>query len=276
VRVCKFGEVTIIVIASETGVEIYDDQGEHLLYSLRAKDRLELPEKGATLFCHGICSCNGEKSYVLVGRSTMSGLSLSVQLILILQIGTSVGKIFVMGRETGAKGEFEILETLQGHKEAISAIESTKTGSFVASGDDSGAILIRNPSDEFEILHRLTGEGYPLTSLRFTNDGWLVSGYLTGKIRVFKKHTFQVYADIAAHSRAVTALDVHDNFVVSVGEDTFMNIWEFTGSKSALRVKLVSSQCIPNDLLVGVAFDGMKKIYTAAYDTRHLKLWIPE
>ncbi|KAF1336645.1 hypothetical protein FI667_g469, partial [Globisporangium splendens] len=138
-------------------------------------------------------------------------------------------------------------------------------------------ILVRNPDDNFEILHHIEGDGFPVTSLSMAMDHWLFCGYTTGRLRIFKKeNNFQLHAEVAAHSRAITALDVHDHQVATVSEDTFLNIWELTSSKTSAKVKLVSSQCVQNDLLTGVAFAGAKSIVTASFDTAHLKLWVPE
>ena len=184
----------------------------------------------------------------------------------------------MLGKDSSTKGgsthEFELVKTLTGHKDAVCAIDSASDGALVASSDDSGTILVRNVTNDFDIVHRLTGDGYPATSLRFCHNDWLVTAYLTGKIRIFRRNSFTIHAEIAAHSRAITALDAFDSCFASVGEDTFLNVWEI--SKTGGRVKLVSSQRIANDLLSGVAFAGAKHLVTAAYDTSNLKLWVPE
>ncbi|DBA02024.1 TPA: hypothetical protein N0F65_000271 [Lagenidium giganteum] len=260
VRICQLGHAEYIVVASDNGVQIYDAAGEHSLHDIVLKDVVDAPEEGSALFCRGIASANSEKPVILVG--------------------TSVGKVFVIGKDIGAKSgsgqEFELLDTLGDHKHSITTIDAVKAGTAIASGDDEGTILVRNAEETFEVVHRITGDGFPVTSLRFCADTWLLAGYLTGRLRIFKKETFRVHAEVAAHSRAITALDVWENHVVSVGEDTFLNVWELSGCKVSPRIKLVSSQSVANDLLSGVAFAGLKHIITATYDTTHLKLWLPE
>lgn len=186
----------------------------------------------------------------------------------------------MLGKEKSSKAtttqEFDLLETLSEHKESISCIESSRDCALVASGDDSGLVLVHNPDDNFEVLHRIESSE-SVTSMRFALEHWLVCGYLTGSMRIYKKDSsFQLHAEVAAHTRAVTAIDVLENHVVSVSEDTFLNVWELSSSKTSGRVRLVSSHCVPNDLLAGVAFAGAKSILTATYDTSHLKLWVPE
>lgn len=148
----------------------------------------------------------------------------------------------------------------------------------MASGDASGTILVRRTENKFDIAHRLPGDGFPATSLVFLSDHRLVAGYITGTLRIFNPDNFRVVAEVAAHSRAITALDTRGPYVVSVSEDTFLNVWEIAeGSKGpSIRVKLASSLSVSNDLLVGVAFASEKNVYTATYDCANLKLWVPE
>jgi WD40 repeat protein len=191
-----------------------------------------------------------------------------------------MGKVFVLGKERSSKctsdHEFDLVETLSDHKDAIQSADCSANGELLATSDSSGTILVRKPDDAFEIVHRIPGDAFPATCIRFTPNNLLLGGYLTGAIRIYRKDDFRLCAEIAGHSRAVTALDVNDKYVVSVGEDTFMNVWELTASKTAPRVQLVSSQCAANDLLTGVAFGKGKTVLTAAYDTTHLKLWVPQ
>lgn len=214
------------------------------------------------MFCRGIAAINSSQPSVVVG--------------------TSVGKLLVIGKEKASKAattpEFDLLETLREHKDAaITCVEASS--SLLASSDDSGLLLVRNPDDNFDVVHRVESDaGYPITAMRFVRDKWLVCGYLTGILRVYAADSLQLRAEVAAHSRAVTALDAWDNHVASVGEDAFLNVWELTGSKNGGggHVRLVSSHAVPNDLLTGVAFAASKSVVTAAYDTSHLKLWVPE
>ncbi|EGZ13305.1 hypothetical protein PHYSODRAFT_513908 [Phytophthora sojae] len=254
VRFCTLKEVVVIVI--------YDATGEESLSEIALKDIVGNDVEGDSLYCQGICSVHMKE--------------------LRLVVGTSIGKLLVIGKEEDAKaGEgsgFEVCKTLTGHDEPICCVESSLDGTLLASSDMSGAIMIRNPGDGFEVTHRIVSKGYPATSMTFMAENWLVAGFLTGCLRLYNPESFHVHAEIAAHTRAITALDAHNEFAVSVSEDTFMNIWEISSSKpgSGPRVKLVSSQAVPNDLLTGVVFSSTNSLFTATYDTAHLKFWSPE
>lgn len=195
----------------------------------------------------------------------------------------------MLGTNTSAKStsasdqEFELILTLDNNKDAIHCLDGSRRGVLLAASDDSGSVIVRNGEDSFDVVHRIPaagGDAFPVTSLRFTDDGLLVCAYVTGLLRIYNNGTFRLHAEIAAHTRAVTALDVCGQFIVSVSEDTFMNVWETSGSASAPRIELVSSQSVANDLLNGVVFaktdNSMKTIITSSYDTTHVKLWQQE
>ncbi|TYZ63126.1 hypothetical protein PybrP1_008209 [[Pythium] brassicae (nom. inval.)] len=258
VRLCALQDALVIVVASGTGVQIFDAKGEQSLYELGLKDALDTPEEGTAVFCRGIAAINSRQPSLVVG--------------------TSVGKLLVIGKEKAAKAtaapEFDLLETLREHTNAaITGVEASPAGALLATSDDSGLLLVRRPDDNFDVAHRVESDaGYPITAMRFVLDKWLVCGYLTGALRVYAADTLQLHAEVAAHSRAITALDALEGYVASVGEDTFLNIWELAGG----HVRLASSHAVPNDLLAGVAFAAPRSVITAAYDTSHLKLWVPE
>ncbi|EEY56724.1 uncharacterized protein PITG_20800 [Phytophthora infestans T30-4] len=251
VRFCTLKDLAVIVI--------YDSTGEISLSEIALKDIVGGDVGGDYLYCQGICSIPMKEPRLVVG--------------------TSLGKLLVIGKEEEAKsGEgssFEVSETLTEHDEAICCVESSLDGTLLASSDMSGAILLRNPKDGFEVTHRIVSTAYPATSMTFMAENWLVAGYLTGCLRLYNPQGFALHAEVAAHTRAITALDAHNEFAVSVSEDTFMNVWEISSSKPGAtpRVKLVSSQPVPNDLLTGVAFVSTNSLLTAAYDSAHLKFW---
>ncbi|RLN51730.1 hypothetical protein BBJ29_006881 [Phytophthora kernoviae] len=242
VRFCTLKDLVVIVVASDNGIQIYDGTGEECLSEITLKDT--------------------------VGADVE---------------GTSLGKLLVLEKEEEAKsGEgsssFDVCKVLSEHEAAICCVESSLDGTLLASSDNSGAILIRNPGEGFEVVHRIVIDEYPATCMTFMAENWLVVGFLTGCLRLFSPEDFHLHAEVAAHTRAITALDAHNEYVASVSEDTFLNIWEISSNKpgSGPRVKLASSQAVPNDLLTGVAFVSTNSLFTATYDTAHLKFWSPE
>ncbi|KAG1690583.1 hypothetical protein DVH05_028086 [Phytophthora capsici] len=262
VRFCSLKDLVVIVVASDNGILIYDAVGEESLAQFALKEIIGDDVEGEFLYCQGISSVHMKEPRLVVG--------------------TSLGRLLVIGKEEDAKSSdgsgFEVCKTLKSHEEAICCVESSLDGTLLASSDMSGAVLIHNPGDGFEVTHRIVSTGYPVTCMTFMAENWLVAGFLTGCLRLYNPETFHVHAEVAAHTRAITALDAHNEFAVSVSEDTFMNVWEISSSKAGAdpRVKLASSQAVPNDLLTGVAFVSTNSIFTAAYDSSHLKFWSPE
>ncbi|KAG7388433.1 WD repeat-containing protein 54 [Phytophthora boehmeriae] len=263
VRFCTLKGLAIIVVASDSGIQIYDGTGEECLSEIALKDTVGADVEGDNLYCQGICSVHMKQPRLVVG--------------------TSLGKMLVIEKNEEAKsGEgsssFDVCKVLSEHEAAICCVESSFDGTLMASSDTSGDILIRNPGEGFEVLHRIAIDEYHATCMTFMAENWLVVGFVTGCLRLFSPDDFHLHAEVAAHTRAITALDAHNEFVASVSEDTFLNIWEISSSKpgSGPRVKLASSQAVPNDLLTGVAFMSTNTLFTATYDTAHLKFWSPE
>ncbi|GMF32890.1 unnamed protein product [Phytophthora fragariaefolia] len=248
VRFCTLKELVVIVVASDNGIQV-----RYQLAPWEISTSTSL-----THAFHAVRSMilRAKRTY-LRSRSKTSSVTMP---------------------KSGDGAGFDVCKTLTGHDEAICCVESSLDGTLLASSDMSGAILIRDPGDGFEITHRIVTSGYPATSMTFMAENWLVVGFLTGCLRLYNPENFRVHAEVAAHTRAITALDAHNEFAVSVSEDTFMNIWEISSSKPGAgpRVKLVSSQAVPNDLLTGVVFASTNTLFTATYDTAHLKFWSPE
>ena len=77
------------------------------------------------------------------------------------------------------------------HKGAINAVDYNKKGNYMASGGVDRSIILWNP-EKGQILSRLEGHTYPITSLEFTNDGEkLVSCSSEGMIKVWDLKTFE-------------------------------------------------------------------------------------
>ena len=90
------------------------------------------------------------------------------------------------------------------------------------------------------------GRGSPVMSITGKGD-MVVAGYTTGHIRIFSRKRDMLAVEVAGHCRPVSALAMHpsqDQFV-SVGEDTYINVWtlpDFESKSSSTLDVLFSSQ----------------------------------
>jgi len=96
-------------------------------------------------------------------------------------------------------------------------------------------------------------------------------------------------AEVAAHSRPVSAIAVHPTkpWVVTAGEDTFVHVWHvsalqgqrfgsaFAGEEAVLLLFSGRGQNLHDDaVLTGVAWDG-DRILATAHDEAAMLTWDP-
>lgn len=190
-------------------------------------------------------------------------------------MGTTL--MFKAAVESKTLSDFEMVREMDGHTFPVRCIESASNGHHIASADDGGHIVIRKAQQDFDITHKLIPQNYPISALRFCLDTWLICASITGYIHIYHAEDFVLYVKIAAHSRAITALDSSGDYFATVGEDTFLNIWGLAGSETSPDIELIASHRIENEILVGVAFDGGPHTFlTAAYDRKYVSRWALE
>ena len=134
---------------------------------------------------------------------------------------------------------------LKCHASPISACASNSE-SIAATADVSGLILLHDAKDQYEKLLEIKNQGSFAVTDMVMNDKFVIASYCTGHIRFFRIETGNLATEIAAHARAITALDLLDNHLVSVGEDTFLNVWSIPDSeaKTIPNLPVVSSKWI--------------------------------
>jgi len=86
----------------------------------------------------------------------------------------------------------------------------------------------------------------PATSAALLNRGQnlFIIGFANGCVKLFKAEDGKLLCELGAHSRQVNGLVCHPTKAVfaTCGDDTFVNIWEVTGSKlENLDVNLIVS-----------------------------------
>merc|ERR1712137_790317 len=91
-----------------------------------------------------------------------------------------------------------------------------------------------------------------------------------GSICIYSADDLQIQAEIKAHARLLTAMDVHEEKrqIASVGEDTFLHVWEVQDTPSC-AVSLVSSRHVTDSLLTGVVLQP-SSVHVVGYDSKEL------
>ena len=160
---------------------------------------------------------------------------------------------------------------------------------ILASGDDYGNVILWDVFENYGELCRFQGDGHPCTGLVGKN-GYVVSTYTSGHIRVFNVRNQNLFIEIAGHSRAITGIDMHpanDSFV-TVGEDSIINVWQLpvqkeddtddnTGNaiKKARTMTVTFSTSSPSAIFTGVRFsrNGTNTIFASVYDQNDIRYW---
>ncbi|XP_014665382.1 PREDICTED: WD repeat-containing protein 54-like isoform X3 [Priapulus caudatus] len=158
-KYCEFPERSLMVMACQRGIQIYESDGSVMLYwhSLVNPESNEVSKA----YARGICTLQDS----------------------MLCIGTDSGTILVF--EIPPKGTNILLkESLKEHVLPISCLHSH--GLVLASGDDSGCIILwRVEESQLHPYKRIDGLGSPCSGVRLWNE-LLVATYGSGHIRLFK------------------------------------------------------------------------------------------
>ncbi|KDO23378.1 hypothetical protein SPRG_11470 [Saprolegnia parasitica CBS 223.65] len=220
--------------------------------------------EGEYQFCRGICAETTTKSIL---------------------VGSSLGKLYMLSQTSAgeAKGsdysDFQLHSTVSGHDAAVQAVGangSAKEPMAVSSDDDGTLIVWSVEASGLEKKHVIQGTSFPTTSLRCFQTRWVLTGDTTGKLRLVDMHDGMISADVGAHTRHLSALDTHDDRVVTVGEDGYLHVWKLKDDAGApsLRFELEHTHRAGDDRMTGVAFASATKILTVSYDSTLIKSWV--
>jgi len=182
-------------------------------------------------------------------------------------VGTSMGILHVFAIGEGNNATHHC--TLEGHEGAITAVAS-EVGEMktLASADQNGKIVTWS-SPNFDKESVFAADGNPVTGVVFKGTT-IVASLASGTIRLVNAKTAVALAEIGAHSRIITAIDVHPvlDMFVTVAEDTFVNVWTMPNEETHEEIKLCLNTRVENGFLTGVHFCGPQKtsIATVSYD----------
>lgn len=239
--------VTVLAVLSDQGLQLWSADGDNMIY-LYPVSSLMSSDQTDQSFVKGISS-DGEHFHV----------------------GTSAGKVLVFDCSSGLSGgTFPInqrLETETSTTIPISAISSSPT--MISAGNDFGSIFLFKPKDGYSLSGSFKGNGSPCTALA-QNDHLVMAGYASGHIRMYRADINELTVEIAAHARAVTAMDYQESteFLATCSADQQVFVWSvpsFT-SKSQSTVNCVFSTSLENRMCTGIAFLGETKLAVSAYD----------
>jgi WD40 repeat protein len=189
---------------------------------------------------------------------------------------SSDGKALYIGQGTGTvlcfTGSLDAPPRVMagGHSTGITQLAVGPNG--LLSADENGSLVSWTPDNSSSsTLH--TGQGYPITSIQ-VRHGQIITGFASGHLRFFEASTGRKLAEVAAHSRSISAIDVHPTRkqVASASEDSFLSVWTLPDSTLAPYNKLTAE--LAQTLLTGVQYVGTdsNQIAVVAYDSRFVSV----
>jgi WD40 repeat protein len=129
-------------------------------------------------------------------------------------------------------------------------------------------IRLRSESS-IEIAAKLDNPiGLPCICLTVINkpQPMLAGGYANGEIRVYNINSdFNIYLSIAAHLRLITSLTSYDNYLISCGDDCYVNIW-----KCNENIEIHKNIELPDRMHVGVEVysnNNKPELFITSYDS---------
>jgi WD40 repeat protein len=199
-----------------------------------------------------------EESHFMRGITTTSGM---------ICVGTSVGSVVIFGH-TGNADEIALKHTAAAGSVPVSALATA--GAQLVCGDDNGDLSFFDSDAAFVELHRFPGSAVPITAL-VASDDIAVAGYSSGHIRIFRTGIWELAAEVTAHARCITGLDMSpsNDLFASCSEDQCLHIWSAPDfkSKSSSDVDLLFSERLENHLCTGLTFLSGGRIAVASYDS---------
>ena len=137
-------------------------------------------------------------------------------------------------------------------------------------------------SDRFEAMFWVQLAS-PVVAVAARGDH-VVAAETSGRVSFISLTTQKVYCELQAHSRYLSALDMHptQDVFATVAEDSTLAVWELpmerregAARESGADPRCVFAACWPDGMLTGVAFCGerWRNLAVCAHDETHICVW---
>ena len=288
----QIGGTVYLILTTTSGFQVWNAAGSNLLFfspTSSMYDAVRNDTGGAEETSpDGDGNADPEQSAAAVDRAREHGAEFLRGVAAIgesncFAVGASTGDIFIYElRGDGSEIAFrQALTRAKGaHASAITAIASST--SHIVSAGDNGSIAVWSVQG-WNLLCTFDGvssrsasesRGFPCTGVA-TRADIVFGAFATGHLRLFSVAHRCCVVEIAAHARCITALDLHpaQDLLVSVGEDSLVNVWNVgPGSGGTTEPELSSSRSVKDHLLTGVQFLESGQIITSSYDRETLSV----
>jgi len=265
VKLAGLGDV-LVVLNQAGGVYLFDESGQKLLHSYKhTKSGSGAPASLKELHLRGIATDGKEALFVGCGNGDILVFAVS-------KAKMTLSKIV----PASAEGHQDSAAAAQGSG-GVSALTYASGANVLVSGDDWGHLCFW-PAVGGDVpakpAARVEGKGAPVNVL-VSGHGLVAAGLASGHIRLLDPVRKGLAVEVAAHTRAINALDMHPSkpLLLSAAEDTFVTVWSLPTAANP-QVKNLSAESPALGLLTGARFGGQNHelIVTTIYDSRSLAL----
>jgi len=276
------GETGFVVMATDGGVQVWDKPGLHLLFqwSFPVSDANSSGSSPAAQ--QALTESETHVRHQLFARS--STILLAADGSANICFGASSGDVHVL--QVDELGRFQGPSTFHHHKAPITAMGSAyqsrhgRTAEDVSplllTADESGVVIVwkADSAESYKVVRTLGSATVPATSIAIRKDCAIVAR-LDGSVQVYGLKDGKLRAEIAAHSRWLTCMDIHPlkDIIVTGGEDGMIAVWMLPvgGQKAAVLLSTVWMHAT----VTGVAFCGptFDDVAAVAFDTDELQLF---
>jgi len=243
-RLLNIAGQLLLVITSQKGIQIFETEGSLMLYWYSLGDL----QHGEVSACFGRGICGLMDNTICVGNHD--------------------GEILVFD-VPARRTNITVAETLRGHHVPVCALEAD--GDRMLSGDDMGNLVLWQAGENFQPLINIQGDGWPSSSLCLWKDV-IVAGYGTGHLRIYSTASSNLTAEVSAHARQITAIDVSEKgLLISGSEDTFVRGWQLIAGVVP-KISHVFNECVTDIQIQGVKFTTPEanSFAVSGYDSNEL------
>ncbi|GLC46400.1 WD repeat-containing protein 54 [Pleodorina starrii] len=269
---CSHNAATFLVIATDAGLQIWDKTITHLTHVC------PLPSAGAS-------EVAARNAYFARGVAINVANDGTPH----IAFGTSGGAVFALAlSESDGKFGSVPVALPRHHKSPITAIGSAyqsrqgkwteDLGCNLVTCDEEGGIAVwqaqHSGAGGFSLLTSIKPTGQPAVSVAVRRD-LIVAARLDGAVQLYGLRDGLLRADLGAHSRFISAMDIHPtkDIIATVSEDCSLGVWALP--IGGAKAECLLSTCWMNAMLTGVAFCGPTNddVAVVAYDTDEVHVY---
>jgi WD40 repeat protein len=192
--------------------------------------------------------------------------------------GDNYGQIFLV---TGSSQNWRAKLLYSYDGVTTTAITSGLNTDLICVGFETGEVyLLRLKNDNLvEVAAKLdAGNNLPCLVMGVIDNkikSVLAVGYVNGEVKLYNlsSNSFELLFSISAHIRNINSLTTYNNYLVTSGDDCYVNIWKLNNEDN---ISITASYELNDKMPVGVAIsenkDGTVDLIACCYDNTSLAL----